>query len=136
MKLCVASRTIMTTLSLLFLFSACSLFESDKEKADRFVRLGMEAQKENKTDEAIIQFKNALQKDPLHSGAHYALGKIYLEIDKPQLAAMELNLAISQNSKMTEAKLLPRQTLISATAPMTGPFPCSKELAEEGKPGY
>ena len=118
--------------SFLFLFG-CSLFESDKEKADRFVQLGMEAQKENKTDEAIIQFKNALQKDPLHSGAHYALGEIYFKADKPQLAAMELNLAISQDSKMTKAKQLLSKLYFRYGA-YDRSIPLLKELAEGKKP--
>jgi tetratricopeptide (TPR) repeat protein len=133
MKLKVAPRILVTVLSFLFLFSACSLFESDKEKADRFVQLGMEAQKENKTDEAIIQFKNALQKDPLHSVAHYALGEIYFKADKPQLAAMELNLAINQDSKMTKAKQLLAKLYFRYGA-YDRAIPLLKELAEGEKP--
>ena len=133
MKVKKASRTIIIMLSFLFLFSACSLFESDKEKADRFVQLGMEAQKENKTDEAIIQFKNALQKDPLHPVAHYRLGGIYFKADKPQLAAMELNLAVSQDSGMTKAKQLLAKLYFRYGA-YDRAIPLLKELAEGEKP--
>ena len=133
MKVKRAFRTIMTVLSLLFFLSGCSLFESDKEKAERFVQLGMAAQKEKKTDDAILQFKNALQKDPLHPIAHYALGEIYFKAEKPQLAAMELSLAISQDSELIKAKQLLSELYFRYGA-YDKAIPLLKELAEKNTP--
>lgn len=86
-----------------FTLMGCTLFESDRDKAQRFYELGLKALEQGKTEEALLQFRNAIQKNPYHAKAHYELGSLYAQTDKVQLAAMELNLALTQDPDFIEA---------------------------------
>lgn len=48
----------------LLLYIGCSSEEGDKKKAEKFYQLGLKAAEDQKVEEAIIQFKNAIQKKP------------------------------------------------------------------------
>ena len=78
--------------------------EGDKEKADKFYQLGIKALEEQRSDEAIIQFKNAVQKNHSHAKAHYQLGSLYAKSKQLILAARELNLAIKHDPELNEAR--------------------------------
>ena len=67
-----------TVIGCFFLFSACSSLKSDKEQAEAFFNSGMTEMASNNFKSAIIEFKNAIQKNPKLAKAHFQLGLAYL----------------------------------------------------------
>jgi len=100
---------VVVVMSCLFLAVGCSSEERDREKAEKFYELGLKAVEEGKTEEAMIQFKNAVQKDPAHARAHYQLGQLHRTADELNAAVGEFNLAIQMDPRFDEAK----KTLLS-----------------------
>jgi Tfp pilus assembly protein PilF len=62
----------------LFLFSGCSLLESDEEQAEDFFHSGITKMEANQLKSAIIEFKNAISKNPKLAKAHFQLGLAYI----------------------------------------------------------
>ncbi len=58
----------------------------DADKVASFMKSGEEYVAKGQFDEAVIEFKNVLQLDPAHPGAHEALTPAHLETKKPRAA--------------------------------------------------
>ncbi len=66
-----------------FLVSSCQTKEAKKEaKKQEHYQKGLTLKQEGKLDEAIIEFKNAIQQDPNFANAYYQLGLALLEQGK------------------------------------------------------
>lgn len=88
------SRRIKPTLTALLLCSSllgCSRFYS----ADKFVEEAKSYEAKNDDKSALIQLKNALQKNPEHREARLLLGDLYLKMDDGLSAENEYRKAIS-----------------------------------------
>ena len=78
---------VSSLLGLVLLAGACG---SDEQAiADHFAR-GEDYREQEQWDEAIIEFKNVLQLDPNHGGAHYGLSQSFLNTGKTAEAFWEL----------------------------------------------
>ncbi len=75
---------------------ACQLFKSDQEKAQEAFNKGLKAISANKTDEAFIHFRNAVQLQPDFPKSHYRLGILYVKKGQPRMAVRELQTALDQ----------------------------------------
>lgn len=95
---------IMILVSCVLLVAGCSSEEGDREDSEEFYQLGIKAAEDDKIEEAIIQFKNAIQKNAAHAQAHYQLGLLHLKNKELNPAVSEFNLAIQQDPKFDEAK--------------------------------
>ena len=60
------------------LCSACSSLKSDAEQAEAFFQSGMTKMASNHLKSAIIEFKNAIHKNPKLAKAHFQLGLAYV----------------------------------------------------------
>jgi tetratricopeptide (TPR) repeat protein len=72
----------------MFLASGCG---SSEDRITSFFERGESYVENEEFEEAIIEFKNVLQIDPNHAGAHEALSKAYLEVQKPREAYWEMS---------------------------------------------
>lgn len=88
----------------LLVLSACSLFESDEEKANKAFNAALQAIEGNNTDEALIHLKNVVQLKPNHPRAHYRLGTLYFQTQEPRMAIRELLTALNQKPDYKEAR--------------------------------
>ena len=61
-----------------FLLSACSSLKNDEEQAEAFFQSGMTKMASNHLKSAIIEFKNAIHKNPRLAKAHFQLGLAYV----------------------------------------------------------
>ncbi|MBF0117766.1 MAG: tetratricopeptide repeat protein [Desulfobacterales bacterium] len=91
-------------IALLLLTSACNLFLSNEEKGEKYYKKGLKSIEEKNTQDALIHFKNAVQKNPYHAKARYQLGLLYIQSDQLYMAVRELNLALMQNPDLNEAR--------------------------------
>jgi len=120
------------TLSLLFfcsMQSGCSRFYS----ADKFVQEAQKYEKKGDDNAALIQLKNALQKDPNHLQARIMLGELYLQLDDGFSAENEFRKAISSGTpknklvmQLARAMLLEghyKNLLDETQSPGTAPAP-------------
>jgi tetratricopeptide (TPR) repeat protein len=84
------SRAVLAAALVLALLtvSACS---SDEEQYASFMAQGEGYADEEKWDEAVIEFRNALQIDPNNPEAHHALAKAYLQSGQIREAYWELH---------------------------------------------
>jgi len=91
-----------------FLLSGGCNKENDTQVAERYFQSGLKALEAEKPDDAVIQFKNAVQKNPKHAKAHLELGKIYAQQSdtaaKIKMAAMQFSEAIKSNRDLNEAR--------------------------------
>ena len=61
----------------------------DERNGEHWLLMGNILQDEGKVDDAIFMYNNAIATDEKNFKAHYNLGNIYLEQDKPNLAIAE-----------------------------------------------
>jgi tetratricopeptide (TPR) repeat protein len=92
----------------LVLSISCFLFytwgcKSEMDKAKKHYKLGVEYHKQELTDRAIEELKQALEIDPNYEEAHYELGLIYHEQDDYKNAFQELQQAVKLNPEHAEA---------------------------------
>ncbi|MBY0398658.1 tetratricopeptide repeat protein, partial [Myxococcota bacterium] len=78
---------------------------SDEDRIAGFMKNGDAYVAEGKYDEAVIEYKNVLQRNPEHAGAHEALSLAYLETQKPREAYWEMSEAVRLAPKNIEARL-------------------------------
>jgi len=82
--------------------------ENDVQIAEKHYQAGLKALETKKTDDAVIQFKKALQKNPQHAKANLQLGKIYAQqsdtVEKIKMAAMQFSHAIKSDQDLNEAR--------------------------------
>jgi len=86
----------------------CSDETADKvEKAEKSYQAGVAALKADKTDDAIIHFKKALQLNSDHAQAHFQIGSIYaksVKEDEIKLAIGHLRVANKLDDNLNEAR--------------------------------
>jgi len=82
------------TLGLLFFFGGCSLTKSNEEKAEVFFRFGMEKIQKEQFESAIIEFKNAIQKNPKLAKAYFQMGLAYIATQQVLLGIIEMRTAV------------------------------------------
>src|SRR5271170_219272 len=87
---------------LLFLTS-CSADTSQRKL--KFLRSGEDYFKQSKFQEAVIQFRNALQIDPRFAEAHYQLARSYLSLRNSNAAFRELTETVTLDPKNSAAQL-------------------------------
>jgi len=89
-------------LTLALLFIGC---QSDEEKAAEFYAKGLEYDKEEKSLEAVIEFKNVLKINPNHADAHYDLSKSYMKLGRARDAYWEMSETVRLDPDNVEAAL-------------------------------
>ncbi|MCA9503943.1 MAG: tetratricopeptide repeat protein [Myxococcales bacterium] len=77
----------------------------DAERVAEFMERGERYVDEGDYEEAIIEFKNVLQREPEHAGAHEALSLAYLEVDKPREAYWEMSETVRLDPDNVDARL-------------------------------
>ena len=85
-----------------FLGLAC---QSDEEKVAGFMQSGEAYLETGSLDEAVIEFRNALQLDPNLAVAHYALANAYLELRRGNEAYWEFSETVRLDDGNVEAWL-------------------------------
>jgi putative PEP-CTERM system TPR-repeat lipoprotein len=78
----------------------------DKEASEEYFRDAMKYLKDGDANAAVIQLKNALQKDGNHVGARKLLGEIYLRVGNGPAAEKELKAARSRGVDNKEIQIL------------------------------
>jgi putative PEP-CTERM system TPR-repeat lipoprotein len=103
------SRTVIAlvvaNLSMVLLTNPSSLFAATSA-ADEYVEDAQKYIKKGDTNAAVIQLKNALQKDPNNVTARKMLGEIYLRVGNGPAAAKELSAAIRRGAKDKDTQIL------------------------------
>lgn len=93
---------IIYVLSLIVLLAGCERSPS----VDRLVGDAQQYRQRGETQAAIIQLKNAIQKEPEYHQARIALGRIYLDIGNPLSAEKEFRKALSLGA--TPSEIMPQ----------------------------
>lgn len=78
---------------------------NDADRVAGFMKSGETYVEKGQYDEAVIEFKNVLQINPEHAGAHEALSLAYLETEKPREAYWEMSETVRLDPKNVEARL-------------------------------
>ncbi len=89
-------------LMVLVLFNGCSCQQKSKEQ---LLSDGIRLVQENKPGEAIISFKNALNKNPNYFEARFQLAKAYYAVGKLEAAGKELEKVRRLNPSSREVKI-------------------------------
>jgi tetratricopeptide (TPR) repeat protein len=85
------------------LLVSCS---SDPNKLKlKYLKSGENYFKAAKYQEAVIEFRNALEVDPRLAAAHYQLGRAYLALKNPDSAYRELNESVTLDPSNSDAQL-------------------------------
>ena len=87
----------------LVLLVSCSS-DPNKQKL-KYLKSGESYFKSGKYQEAVIQFRNALEIDPRFAAAHYQLGRTYLALKNPDSAYRELNESVTLDPGNADAQL-------------------------------
>jgi len=96
------SRVTVIGVALLLLVTACA---DEEKQVDEFMARGLAAVEAQNDDEAIIEFRNAIQLDPNDADAHYELAKAYLRTKQLNDAYWELTESVRLNPDNTKARL-------------------------------
>lgn len=88
------------------LSSPATAARGDKAAAEEYFRDARQYLKNGDANAAVIQLKNALQKDRNHVGARKLLGEIYLRVGNGPAAEKELKAARSRGVDGTEIQIL------------------------------
>lgn len=75
-------------------FCGCSLTKSDEEKAEKFFQSGMKDLESHEYKSAILDFKNAVQKNPNLAKAYFQMGLAYVDSGKILLGFIEMRTAV------------------------------------------
>jgi len=97
----------MTLSRLLPVFAALALFacQSDSERAAQHLSQGESLLKEDKFDEAVIEFKNATKLDPNNAASHYGLAKAHLGKKDGRSAYWELEETVRLDPANVQARI-------------------------------
>src|SRR5580693_2420997 len=96
---------------LLFLTSCSG--DTNQQKL-KFLKSGEDYFKQNRFQEAVIQFRNALQIDPRFAEAHYQLARSYLSLRNSNAAYRELTETVTLDPKNSAAQLQLAALLIAS----------------------
>ena len=99
------------------ILAACSR-DPAKQKAV-YLASGEKYAKAGKYQEAVIQFRNAIEIDPRFAEAHHQLANVYIKLKSGQQAYRELQTTLELDSNNTDARLEFATLLIGAPASMT-----------------
>ncbi len=99
--------------------------QDDSERIASFLERGEAYVEEGEDEEAIIEYKNVLQRDPENAAAHEALSLAYLRVNKPREAYWEMSETVRVDPTNVEARL--RYGTISAAI---GDYDLALEQAE------
>lgn len=77
----------------------------DEERLAEFMERGNAYVQSEESEEAIIEFKNALQIDPNHAAAHEALSLAYIQVGKPREAYWEMTETVRLDPENIDARL-------------------------------
>src|SRR5271169_5198419 len=105
------SRVLMKSLfqkAILLLAGAVLLASCSSDPNTRklkYLRSGEKYSKSGKYQEAVIEFRNALEVDPRFAPAHYQLGSAYLALKKTDSAYRELNEAVTLDPSNSQAQI-------------------------------
>jgi tetratricopeptide (TPR) repeat protein len=97
----------MTSARVLICWIALAAFgcQSESERAAEHMARGQALLKEEKWDEAVIEYKNATKLSPNDAGAHYGLAKAHLGKKDPRSAYWELQETIRLNPNDVQARI-------------------------------
>jgi len=95
----------------LVLLSACSR-DPNARKA-KYLHSGEKYLSKGKLNEAIIEFRNALEIDPRFAAAHYDLARAYVRSNNPQAAYRELLETVTLDPRNLDAELELASLLVS-----------------------
>jgi len=84
----------------------------DSKTKDEYFKKGMSYLKEDNENAAIIEFRNAIKKDPKYPDPRYQLGLIYLKKGDAQKAYQQLVRAVSLDPENLDAKLKVAELLL------------------------
>lgn len=87
----------------ILILAACSQDPAKRKVA--FLESGEKYAKAGKYQEAVIQFRNALEIDPRFAKAHHQLAGVYIKLKAPQQAYRELSTAVELDPKNADAQL-------------------------------
>jgi tetratricopeptide (TPR) repeat protein len=87
----------------LVLLASCST-DPNKQKL-KYLLSGESYFEKGKYQEAVIEFRNALDIDPRLAAAHYQLGRTYLALKNPNSAYREMNECVTLDPGNTDAQL-------------------------------
>ncbi len=93
-------RTLVCLIALAL--AAC---QSDQERAAGHLASGEQALKAEKWDEAVIEYKNAMQLEPNNAASHYGLAKAYLGKKEARSAYWELEETVRLDPNDTQARI-------------------------------
>jgi len=96
----------------LVILAGCSTDRS-QQKAD-FLASGEKYEKAGKYQEAVIQFRNAIEIDPRSAVAHYRLALVYIKLKAVRQAYRELLATVELDAKSADAQLQIATLLIGA----------------------
>jgi len=102
MKLASFNKVIPLIAAAVLLVSCSS--DPNKQKL-KYLKSGESYFKSGKYQEAVIQFRNALEIDPRFAPAHHQLGRTYLALKNPDSAYRELNESVTLDPNNSEAQL-------------------------------
>src|SRR5437762_3857645 len=99
----ILNRFISFSLVAAFLFTACSTDPNTRKL--NFLRDAERYSKSGKYQEAVIQFRNALEIDPRFAPAHYGLGSAYIALKNNESAYRELTEAVTLDPANAQAQV-------------------------------
>ena len=113
----------------LIALSLLTLVGCSQQTSDEHIVSAREYLAQNQVEAAIVELKNAVQKDPSSPEARFELGKVYLETKDFESAEKELNRALENGYSATE--VIP---LLSKAYKRTGAYAALSEIdhAEAG----
>jgi len=98
-----AIRKIWPLLLALALLAGCS--RDPNVRKQKYLQSGEKYLAKGKLNEAIVEFRNAVEIDPRFAAAHYQLARTYLRSKNPEAAYRELLETVSLDPKNSEAQL-------------------------------
>jgi tetratricopeptide (TPR) repeat protein len=97
------SKGVLQLVALSFLLASCSRDPSQRKLS--YLNSGDAYAAKGKYQEAVIQYRNAIQIDQKYAAAHYHLGRAYLALGNPEAAFREFNNAVDLDPGNSDARL-------------------------------
>jgi tetratricopeptide (TPR) repeat protein len=110
----------------IYLTVALGSMISCSQDAHQYLTSGEKYYKVGKYQQALIQFQNAIQKEPRLAEAHYQLAETYLKLNSAQQAYRELQETVTLDPKNLDAELQLATLLMAG-----GKYDAAKALADK-----